>query len=184
MKLVILDRDGVINQDSDHYIKSVDEWQPITGSIEAIAELHKQGFTVVIATNQSGLSRGLFTRDVLDAMHDKLNTLVIAAGGKISGIFYCPHGPDDNCTCRKPLAGLIEAIETEFSMSASGAPLVGDSLRDLQCGLTKGCVPLLVKTGKGERTLAKLCEQPMAELSNLAVFDNLATTTSYIVENF
>lgn len=184
MKLVILDRDGVINRDSDDYIKSLDEWQPIEGSIEAIAHLHRNGFTVVVATNQSGLARGLFDLDDLEAMHGKLTDLVAEAGGEIAAIFYCPHGPDDRCNCRKPKSGLIDAIEAEFDTSAEGVPLVGDSLRDLQCGQSKSCVPLLVKTGKGERTLAKLAESPEEGLAGLAVFENLAAAAPYIVENF
>ena len=108
MKLIILDRDGVINQDSDAYVKSVDEWIPIAGSIDAIARLSRAGFTLVVATNQSGLARGLFDLDDLEAMHTKLNDLVIGAGGELSGIFYCPHGPDDGCHCRKPAAGLLD----------------------------------------------------------------------------
>ena len=184
MKLVILDRDGVINEDSDQFVKSADEWLPIAGSIDAIARLYNNGFTIVIATNQSGIARGLFTLADLDAMHQKLHDLVANAGGKIAGIFYCPHGPDDNCDCRKPKAGLIDAIENELCVSAKGAPLVGDSLRDLESGLSKACVPLLVKTGKGSKTLDALNKQTEHAFSQLPVFDNLAASVDYIVENF
>lgn len=192
-KLVILDRDGVINHDSDAFVKSVDEFVLIDGSAEAIAHLHRQGFRVVIATNQSGLARGYFTIDDLEAMHNKLRMAVAAAGGEISGIFYCPHGPDDGCQCRKPLPGLIDQIEKEFGCSAVGAPLVGDSLRDLQAGLARGCDPVLVRTGKGEQTLAKL-RNPAATSASLddeklavgvlPVFDNLLQAALYITKHY
>lgn len=189
MKLVILDRDGVINEDSDSYIKNADEWLPIAGSIEAIGKLYQAGFTVVVATNQSGLGRGLFNLDDLEAMHAKMNELIIEQGGELAGVFYCPHHPIDNCDCRKPKAGLITAIERELGIGADGAHLVGDSLRDLQAGKTKNCIPVLVKTGKGENTLAKLAGNNNAdsltiseEFSNLAVFDNLAAAAQYLIE--
>jgi D-glycero-D-manno-heptose 1,7-bisphosphate phosphatase len=180
MKLVILDRDGVINRDSDNYIKNVDEFQFLEGSVEAIAKLYKQGFSVVIATNQSGLARGLFQLEDLEDMHAKLTSAVIAAGGEIAGIFYCPHGPDDNCNCRKPLPGLIDAIEAELGISAKGWPIVGDSLRDLQAGLAKGCDPLLVKTGKGVRTLPKLDSLN----TGVQVFEDLAEASDHIIEHY
>jgi D-glycero-D-manno-heptose 1,7-bisphosphate phosphatase len=182
MKLVILDRDGVINQDSDAYVKSADEWIPIDGSIEAIAKLYKAGFTVVVATNQSGLARGLFDLDDLEAMHDKLTQLVIDAGGELGAIFYCPHGPDDNCNCRKPKAGLIDAIEAEFDVSASSVPLVGDSLRDLEAGLQKGCDPILVLTGKGEKMQPKLAAT--TGLEHTPHFANLAEAADHIIERY
>ncbi|MEC8427486.1 MAG: D-glycero-beta-D-manno-heptose 1,7-bisphosphate 7-phosphatase [Pseudomonadota bacterium] len=181
MKLVILDRDGVINQDSDAYVKSVEEFQLIEGSVEAIASLSQAGFAVAIATNQSGLARGYFELEDLEAMHQKLQTAVEAAGGQLSGIFYCPHGPDDGCDCRKPLPGLIDAIEAELNTTAAGWPMVGDSLRDLQAGFARGCKPVLVRTGKGAKTEAKLAEHP--EMGT-AVFDNLAQASTYILENF
>ncbi|NIB39501.1 D-glycero-beta-D-manno-heptose 1,7-bisphosphate 7-phosphatase [Pseudomaricurvus alkylphenolicus] len=184
MKLVILDRDGVINCDSDHYVKSADEFVLIEGSAEAIAKLHQAGFTVVVATNQSGLSRGLFDLDDLEAMHDKLQQAVEQAGGELAGIFYCPHGPDDDCPCRKPRAGLIDAIEAELEICAAGSPLVGDSLRDLEAGLKKGCEPILVKTGKGERTLAKLADSDNERFQNLPVFTNLQQAVLYILDQY
>lgn len=154
-KLVILDRDGVINEDSDAYVKSVDEWIPIAGSAEAIARLCKAGYQVAVATNQSGLSRGYFSRTDLDAMHEKMTRVIEEAGGQLAGIFFCPHGPDDGCACRKPLPGLIRQIEDDLSVSADGALMVGDSLRDLQAGQACGCKAALVLTGKGQRTLDK-----------------------------
>lgn len=182
MTLLILDRDGVINQDSDAFVKSVDEWIPIPGSIEAIARLSNAGFRIAIATNQSGLARGHFQPNDLDAMHAKMQRLVKDAGGEIAGIFFCPHGPDDHCECRKPKAGLYDAIENHFGESTAGCYTLGDSLRDLEAGLLKGCVPLLVKTGKGERTLAKLAETPIEALADLAVFDDLAQASAFIIE--
>lgn len=181
MALLILDRDGVINHDSDDYIKSVDEWLPIEGSIAAMARLSQAGYQIAIATNQSGLGRGYFQLSDLDAMHQKLNDLLSAAGGELAGIFYCPHSPDDNCECRKPKAGLIDAIEQQLNCSAKGAYIIGDSIRDLEAGLLKDCIPLLVKTGKGERSLAKLAQQPVAGLDDLMVFDNLAASCDFLL---
>jgi D-glycero-D-manno-heptose 1,7-bisphosphate phosphatase len=182
MPVVILDRDGVINEDSDAYIKSVDEWIPIPGSIEAISKLYKAGFTIVVATNQSGLGRQLFKLDDLEAMHNKLNTLVENAGGKIAGIYYCPHHPEDGCACRKPKAGLIEAMERELNVSAQGAFFIGDSMRDLEAGLVKGCTPILVKTGKGEKTLAKINAGDNIVFSGLTTYADLAEAADALVK--
>lgn len=189
MKLVILDRDGVINHELADFVKSAEECVPIDGSIDAMARLHQAGFTVVVATNQSGLARGKFDLDDLEAMHEKLTGLVEAAGGEISAIFYCPHAPDDNCKCRKPKPGLIDAIEAEFNISAEGAPLIGDTLRDLQAGASKGCKLLLVKTGNGLNTLAALeapaietgGDFPLPTLEQIQVFDNLAAAADYLI---
>lgn len=172
MSLVLLDRDGVINEDSDHYICSADEWQPIAGSIDAIARLSRAGFSVAVCTNQSGLARGYFQAPDLEAMHHKLCALVAQAGGRIAGIYYCPHLPDAGCDCRKPQPGLIDQAVSALGLSAEGAPFVGDSLQDLQAGEARQCVPVLVKTGKGLRTLATLSEH--RSLSDVAVFANLA----------
>lgn len=174
-KLIILDRDGVINQDSDDYVKSLAEWIPIEGSCEAIADLSKAGYTIAVATNQSGLARGYFSVEDLEAMHDRMNTLVEKSGGKITTIKYCPHGPDDGCECRKPLPGLVDQIEKELGISAAGAFFIGDSLRDLQAGLPKGCKPVLVMTGKGEKTLLKmLTTEVEAEIKQAPVYTDLA----------
>ncbi|OGT47119.1 MAG: D-glycero-beta-D-manno-heptose-1,7-bisphosphate 7-phosphatase [Gammaproteobacteria bacterium RIFCSPHIGHO2_12_FULL_41_15] len=151
--LIILDRDGVINQDSDLYIKTVEEWIPISGSIEAIALLKKAGHTVVIASNQSGLSRGLFSIETLNAMHDKLNHLLNAYNATIDGIYYCPHLPTDNCHCRKPKSGLLEKIQQDFKADMHKAWMIGDSIKDLQVGQRMGCQLALVRTGKGEQSL-------------------------------
>ncbi len=152
MKLIILDRDGVINEDSDDYIKSAEEWVPIAGSIEAIAALSKAGYTIAVATNQSGISRHLFDAFDLAAMHQKMCDLVEEQGGEIAGVFFCPHGPDEGCECRKPGIGLIKQIESEFGTSVTDAPFVGDSDKDLLAARLAGCRPVLVLTGKGAAT--------------------------------
>ncbi len=180
-KLVILDRDGVINEDSDSYVKTADEWIPLAGSIEAIARLYKAGYTIVVATNQSGIGRGLFDLDELEAMHSKLSDLLLDAGAELSGIFYCPHKPGDNCNCRKPAPGLLDAIAEEFNLSLAGVPIVGDSLRDLQAGLTHQCTPILVRTGKGATTEAKLPEQDELALRQAQVFDDLSQAVDYLL---
>lgn len=182
MPLVILDRDGVINEDSDDYIKSVDEWQPITGSIEAIARLSQAGYQVAIATNQSGIARRLFTVETLDAMHQKMRSLVTDAGGEIAHIAYCPHGPDDQCDCRKPLPGLIHQIEVALSISVHRCWLVGDSLRDLQAGVAAGCNPALVLTGKGEKTRVQIkdTDQPAA-IQQTPVFRDLSHFVDHLL---
>ncbi len=148
LKLVILDRDGTINHDSDDFVKSPEEWQPLPGALEAIARLNHAGWHVVIASNQSGLGRGLFDVAALNAMHDKLHKQLAAVGGRIDAIFYCPHAPEDECHCRKPQSGLFEQIGARFGVSLKGLPAVGDSLRDLQAGSAVGCEPHLVLTGK------------------------------------
>jgi len=147
-KLVILDRDGTINADSDDYIKSADEWQPLPGALEAIARLNHAGWHVVLASNQSGLGRGLFDMAALNAMHAKMHKLLSAKGGRIDAIFYCPHSPDEGCNCRKPLPGLFEQIGERYGVSLVGVNAVGDSLRDLVAAARVGCAPHLVLTGK------------------------------------
>lgn len=149
MKLVILDRDGTINADSDDFVKTPDEWQPLPGALEAIARLNHAGFHVVIASNQSGLGRGLFDVASLNAMHAKMHKMLSAHGGRIDAIFYCPHSPDEGCNCRKPQPGLFEQIADRFGVHLQGVPVVGDGLRDLQAGVAAGCEPHLVLTGKG-----------------------------------
>jgi D-glycero-D-manno-heptose 1,7-bisphosphate phosphatase len=152
MKLVILDRDGVINHDSDSYIKAPDEWRPIAGSLEAIARLNHAGYHVVLATNQSGVGRGLFEVSTLNAIHDKMHRALSQIGGRVDAIFFCPHGNDAGCACRKPKAGLFEEIARRFNVDLRGVPAVGDALRDLQASVAVGAAPILVLTGKGEKT--------------------------------
>ncbi len=153
MKLVILDRDGVINLDSDQYIKSPEEWKPIAGSLEAIARFTQAGFRVVVATNQSGLGRGLFDMATLNAMHDKMHKAVNQLGGRIDAVFFCPHAQDAGCACRKPKPGMLLEIAERFNVSLAGVPAIGDSLRDLEAASAAGARPVLVLTGKGEQTL-------------------------------
>lgn len=149
---VILDRDGVINEDSDAYVKSADEWVPLPGSIEAIARLKRAGLPVAVTTNQSGIARGLFGLAELDAMHSKLAALLAQHGASVDGIFFCPHGPQDDCDCRKPLPGLYVQAAQQLGLPLSDAMVVGDSLRDLQAAVAVGAQPVLVLTGKGQKT--------------------------------
>jgi D-glycero-D-manno-heptose 1,7-bisphosphate phosphatase len=152
-KLIILDRDGVINYDSDQFIKSPDEWRPIPGSLEAIARLNHAGFRVVVATNQSGLGRGLFDMETMVAINEKLHKSLAHVGGRIDAVFYCPHAADSDCECRKPKPGLLMEIGQRFGVDLTGVPCVGDSLRDLQAAQAVGAQPILVLSGKGEKTL-------------------------------
>lgn len=153
MPLVILDRDGVINEDSDDFIKSPDEWLPIPGSLEAIAQLSNAGWRIVVATNQSGLSRKLFDVQTLHDIHHKMHRMVNEYGGVIDAIFFCPHAPKDDCDCRKPKQGLFDQISKRLQTDLTGVPAIGDSLRDLQAARAAGAQPILVRTGKGTQTL-------------------------------
>lgn len=182
MKLIILDRDGVINYESRDFIKSPDEWQPLPGSLEAIAELTKAGYTIVVATNQSGVGRGYFSVDALEAIHNKLITAVDKLGGKIHEIYFCPHTPQDNCNCRKPKAGMFEQIAQELNIDISTIRpvFVGDSLRDLELGLATGCRFFLV-TGPGsdgEETLQQITTE---QRTQIMIVDDLADATSRIL---
>ncbi len=152
-KLIVLDRDGVVNQDSEQFIKSPDEWRPIPGSLEAVTRLNHAGFRVVIATNQSGVGRGLFDMATLNSIHNKMLKALSQIGGRIDAIFFCPHAADSNCSCRKPKPGLLVEIGQRFGVDLTGVPCIGDSLRDLQAAVAVGAQPILVLTGKGERTL-------------------------------
>ncbi len=176
MKLFILDRDGVINFDSDQYIKSPDEWRPIPGSLEAIARLTKSGFRVVVATNQSGVGQGLFEMDTLNAIHEKMQRAVLQAGGRIEAIFFCPHTNGDKCGCRKPKPGLLQEIAARYNASLAGVPAVGDSLRDLQAAAAVGARPILVLTGKGKKTVADPALPP-----NTPVYADLAAAVAALV---
>jgi D-glycero-D-manno-heptose 1,7-bisphosphate phosphatase len=179
MKLVILDRDGTINADSDEFVKSPEEWQPLPGALEAIARLNHAGWHCVIASNQSGLGRGLFDVSQLNAMHAKMHKMLAEMGGRIDAIFYCPHSPDENCACRKPLPGLFEQIAERFAVDLKTVPVVGDGLRDLQAGVAAGCEPHLVLTGKGE----SLRGQPLPATypAGTRVHENLAAFAEWWV---
>ena len=163
MKLVILDRDGTINEDRDDYVKSVDEWTPVPGALEAIARLNHNGWHTVVASNQSGIGRGLFDMATLNAMHAKMHQMLAKHGGRIDAVFFCPHTPDDGCDCRKPLPGLFRQIGERFAVDLADVPVVGDVLRDLQAGVAVGCEPHLVRTGKAapermnDAQIAELC---------------------------
>lgn len=176
MKLVILDRDGVINYDSDQYIKSPDEWKPIPGSLEAIAKLNQAGCRVLVATNQSGIGRGLFDMATFNAMSEKMYRMLAQVGGRIDALFFCPHAADANCNCRKPKPGLYEEIATRFNADLTGVPCVGDALRDLQAAESVGGQPILVLTGKGERTI-KAGGFP----ANTLIFPDLAKTVDALL---
>jgi len=177
-RLVVLDRDGVINRESSDFVKSADEWLPLPGSIEAIALLSKAGFSVAIASNQSGLARGLFDANALEEMHGKLHSLVAAAGGRIDHIAICPHGPDDDCTCRKPLPGLLRQIGEKLKVSLADVPVIGDSLRDLQAARSVHARPILVRTGNGSKTEEAL----PVELSSVEVYDDLGAAVTALLE--
>ena len=153
-KLIILDRDGVINHDSPDFIKSPAEWIPVPGSLEAIARLNQAGYRVVVASNQSGIARELFDMVTLNAIHHKMHSLAQQVGADIDAVFFCPHSAADNCDCRKPKPGMFTEIAQRYKVSLKGVPVVGDSLRDLQAGYVSGCTPYLVLTGKGEKTQA------------------------------
>jgi D-glycero-D-manno-heptose 1,7-bisphosphate phosphatase len=176
MRLVILDRDGVINEDSDEYIKSPEEWKPIPGSLEAIFRLHRAGWHVVVVTNQSGIARRLFDLDMLVRIHEKMHRCVSEAGGLIDAIFFCPHGPDDNCNCRKPKPGLYLDIARRLRISLHGVPAIGDSLQDLQAASTAGARPILVRTGKGIKTLGTT-----GITNDVPVFSNLASAVDALL---
>lgn len=174
--LVILDRDGVINQDSSEFVKSADEWLPLNGSIEAIARLSNAGFTVAVASNQSGLARGLMDKTDLLAMHQKLHDLVAAAGGRVDRIVVCPHGPDDACDCRKPKPGMLLELGERYDTSLLGVPVIGDSLRDLQAAAEVGAQPILVRTGNGAKTELEL----PSEFAAIDIFDDLAAAATML----
>src|SRR5450759_2878169 len=152
MKLIILDRDGVINFDSDQFIKSPEEWKPIPGSLAAIARLNQSNYRVVVATNQSGIGRGLFDMPMLNAIHDKMHKACALAGARIDAVFFCPHAAQADCHCRKPRPGMLEEIAARYNVDMKGVPAVGDSLRDLNCAAKVGAQPILVLTGKGIKT--------------------------------
>lgn len=178
---IVLDRDGVINRDSENFIKSAAEWIPIEGSVEAIARLSKAGYRIAVITNQSGVGRGLFDLNALDAMHEKMLSLVKQAGGHLEGVFYCPHAPEDKCECRKPKTALFDEVEKRFNISLAGAYAVGDSQRDLEAAIKKNCRPVLVLTGKGKKTQTQLSSFDQYE--RVVVFNNLSEFAEYLISS-
>lgn len=182
MAIIVLDRDGVINEHRDDYIKTVEDWVAIPGSIEAMAQLSQAGHQLVIATNQCGLALGHFDLDDLEAMHAKLRALVEDLGGEVAGIFYCPHTESDDCRCRKPKTGLLDVIEAEFDTNLHDCYFVGDRISDLHCAVAKGCKPVLVKTGCGEKTLAALIENPDPSLTDTRVMRDLGEFAEFILQ--
>ena len=176
MKLVILDMDGVINQESDDYIKTEQEWQAIPGSLQAIARLNHNGFHVVTATNQSGLARGKLTLKELNRIHRKMHNHLAQYGGVIDAIFFCPHGPDTDCACRKPKPGLFKEIQRRLHTPLYGIPVIGDRLTDIQAAQTVGARPMLVRTGKGQQQL----DEGLIP-DGVPVYDDLAQTTTALL---
>lgn len=175
-KFIIIDRDGVINFESTEYIKSPDEWIPIPGSLEAIAQLNRAGFYVFIATNQSGVARGLYSLETLNDIHDKLIRRLAAVGGYVEEIFFCPHHPNDQCLCRKPKPGLLLQIQHKYAVPLQETFFIGDSLADIQAATAAGCHPLLVLTGNGEKVL-----QNYSNLATLTYFPNLQQAAEYVI---
>lgn len=179
MKLIILDRDGVINHDSDEFIKSPDEWKPVTGSLKAISQLHRAGYRVVVVTNQSGIARGFLDIDELNRIHLKMIHAVQEKGGQIDSILFCPHGPTDGCNCRKPRTGMFEELAERLQVKLNGVIAIGDSERDLVAARSAGARPVLVRTGKGNRTLKNA--DPV-NLEDVPVYDNLAAAVDAILQ--
>ena len=177
--LLILDRDGVINQDSEDYIRSASAWRPLPGSIEALVRLSRGGFRIAVATNQSGLARGLFDGQALDAMHDKLRAMVAERGGRLDCVAHCPHWPHAGCACRKPATGMFDAIATALGATLVGAIMVGDSEKDLLAARARGCLPVLVRTGNGRRTETQIAPDP--SWRSLRVFDDLGAVAGTLL---
>jgi D-glycero-D-manno-heptose 1,7-bisphosphate phosphatase len=176
-RLVVLDRDGVINHDSDAFIRTPAEWRPLDGSLEAIGLLTRHGFTVTVATNQSGIGRGLLDRDTLQAIHRKMRRAAKRAGGTIDRIVYCPHRPDDGCDCRKPATGLLERLARHYGVSMRGVPVIGDARRDLEAASALGARPILVLTGKGSSTREALEREGQA----VETYDDLLAAARQLV---
>ena len=183
MSLVILDRDGVINYDSDDYIKSPDEWLPLPGSLEAIARLCRADYTVIVATNQAGVGRGLFSLDMLMRIHSKMASSIRDKGGRLDSVFFCPHSPADQCGCRKPKPGMLLEISDRLGIGLSGVPFVGDSLGDLEAATAAGAVPIMVQTGQGRLTQEKLSQGELAHtLGQTSVYADLAEFTDAVLD--
>lgn len=178
-RIIVLDRDGVINQDSPEFVKTTDEWEPLPGSLDAIAALSRAGFLVTVATNQSGVGRGLLTAEILEAIHKKMADCIRGAGGRLDGIFVCPHRPDEGCDCRKPNPGMLHQIATRFSCDPAVLHVIGDSMRDLESAQAVGAEPILVRTGNGRES-----EKLLPAHSPVRVFDNLADAARALINDF
>jgi D-glycero-D-manno-heptose 1,7-bisphosphate phosphatase len=178
MKLIILDRDGVINEDSDAFIKTPDEWLPVPGSLEAIARLNRAGYIVTVATNQSGLSRGYFDLKTLSAIHRKMESMLFELGGRVDAVFYCPHGPKDDCECRKPKPGLLNDIGHRFQIRMNKVKFIGDKIDDIKAAKAANSEPILVRTGKGRKTEQLLEENGFL---NVPVYENLFEAVNVIL---
>jgi D-glycero-D-manno-heptose 1,7-bisphosphate phosphatase len=178
MKLIILDRDGVINYDSDAFIKTPDEWQPIPGSLEAIARLNANGFIVAIASNQSGIGRKLISLENINKIHEKMINALAKVSGHIDSIHFCPHLPEENCVCRKPKTGLLEAIAKQYQTTLQNVPVIGDAWRDLEAAQSVYARPILVLTGKGKKTF----QEHQNELNNIDVYENLAAAVDVMIQ--
>ncbi|MEJ5895807.1 MAG: D-glycero-beta-D-manno-heptose 1,7-bisphosphate 7-phosphatase [Aquabacterium sp.] len=181
MKLVILDRDGTINHEREDYIKSPEEWVPLPGSLEAIARLNHAGWHVVVATNQSGIGRGLFDMVALNAMHAKMNQLLARVGGRVEAVFFCPHTPEDHCTCRKPMPGLFQMIGQRFGRSLDGVPMVGDLPRDVLAAQSVGCEPHLVRTGQAATMPESELQALRQQVPGLTIHPNLSAFADYLI---
>ena len=177
MKLVILDRDGVINEWHEEGIASPEQWSAIPGSLEAIVKLNLAGYRVVVVTNQSGISRGLFDVGGLHAIHQKLHAALDALGGRVDAILYCPHRDGEGCDCRKPNPGLLHNVARRLGTTLIDVPVVGDALRDMQAAMAVGASPYLVRTGKGARSL----EENPALSQQVTVCDNLAAVAEQLL---
>jgi D-glycero-D-manno-heptose 1,7-bisphosphate phosphatase len=182
LKLIVLDRDGTINEDRDDFVKSPDEWVPIPGALEAIARLNHAGWHTVVATNQSGLARGLFDTAVLNAVHIKMNQALALVGGRIDAVFFCPHGSSEGCECRKPMPGLFKLIGERYGVDLAEVPVVGDSLRDLQAGAVVGCIPHLVQTGKGAALTPEQLAQVQRQVPGTRVHADLAAFAEHLIQ--
>jgi D-glycero-D-manno-heptose 1,7-bisphosphate phosphatase len=176
-RYVVLDRDGVINYESEQFIKSPEEWRPLPGSLEAIALLNKNGFKVAVASNQSGVARGLFDQAMLAKIHDKMQIMAARHGGRIEAIYYCPHGPQDHCLCRKPKPGLLHSFAKDYEVDLRTVTVIGDSLRDIQAAQNVGALPILVKTGNGKKT----ANSPL--VTTIPVFENLYAAAQFLIDD-
>ncbi|NUZ06502.1 D-glycero-beta-D-manno-heptose 1,7-bisphosphate 7-phosphatase [Piscinibacter koreensis] len=183
MKLVILDRDGTINEDREDFIKSADEWVPLPGALEAISRLNHAGWHTVIATNQSGLARGFFDMAALNAIHLAMNQALAQVGGRIDAVFFCPHNASQGCQCRKPLPGLFQLISERYGVQMKDVPVVGDSLRDLQAGAAVGCAPHLVRTGKAGRLSDAEIAEIVSQVPGTRVHADLAAFAAHLIQS-